>query len=114
ELFGAFGDATAGKVRDRQNWIGGASSGPRDAEFIPPPPELVPELLDDLSRFMARDDLPPVAQAAVAHAQFETIHPFADGNGRVGRCLISVVFRRRGLGQRLIPPVSLVLAARRD
>ena len=65
----------------------------------------------DLVAFVNRTDLPPVVQAAVAHAQFETIHPFADGNGRVGRALVHVVLRRRGLAPRYVPPVSLVLAA---
>jgi Fic family protein len=104
-------DAIAGKIRDRQNWIGGDSDTPRKAEFIPPPPEHVESLLADLCEFMGRDDLPAVIQAAIAHAQFETIHPFADGNGRVGRCLIHLVFRRRELAPRYVPPVSLVLAS---
>ena len=60
---------------------------------------------------MNRHDLPAVAQAAIAHAQFETIHPFADGNGRTGRCLIHVIFRRRALAPLFVPPVSVVLAA---
>ncbi|MCE9634276.1 MAG: Fic family protein [Planctomycetes bacterium] len=102
--------AIAGKIRGSQNWIGGRSDGPLDAEFVPPPPELVPELLDDLAQFCSRDDLPTVLQAAIAHAQFETIHPFADGNGRVGRCLIHVVLRRGGHAGRFVPPVSLALA----
>lgn len=109
-LFSAFEDASAGKLRTEQNWIGGASSSPRDAEFVPPPPAYVPELLEDLARFIARDDLPPVVQAAIAHAQFETIHPFADGNGRVGRCLIHAILIRRGVTPRVVPPISLVLA----
>ncbi len=62
--------------------------------------------------FVSRDDLPAVAQAAIAHAQFETIHPFVDGNGRVGRCLIHVILRRRGVAPRFVPPVSIVLASR--
>jgi Fic family protein len=66
--------------------------------------------LDDLFRFMAREDLPAIVQAAIIHAQFETIHPFADGNGRVGRALIHTVLRRRDLAPRFVPPVSLVLA----
>lgn len=78
---------------------------------MPPPPERVKELMEDLVAFMNRGDLPPVVQAAIAHAQFEIIHPFADGNGRVGRALIHVVLRRRGLAPRYVPPVSLVLAA---
>lgn len=110
ELFGAFGDPQAGELRAEQNWIGGMASGPREAEFIPPPPEHVPELLEDLCRFLERQDLPAVAQAALAHAQFETIHPFADGNGRVGRCLIHVVLRRRTVAPTYVPPVSLILA----
>ncbi|MGH3032321.1 MAG: Fic family protein, partial [Gaiellaceae bacterium] len=105
-------DRIAGLVRTEQNWIGGEASSPLDAEFVPPPPEEVPALLDDLSAFVSRDDLPPVIQAAVAHVQFETIHPFYDGNGRVGRALIHVVLRRRGVAGRILPPVSLVLAAR--
>ncbi len=109
-LFAAFGDTRAGEIREEQNWIGGASSNPRGAEFVPPPPEFVQSLLDDLCQFMARDDIPAVVQAAVAHAQFETIHPFADGNGRVGRCLIHVVLRRRQVAPRYVPPISLILA----
>ena len=101
----------AGEVRDRQNWIGGNAYNPGRADFVPPPPELVKGLMGDLVAFVNRTDFPPVVQAAVAHAQFETIHPFADGNGRVGRALIHVVLRRRGLAQRYVPPVSLVLAA---
>lgn len=110
ELFSAFGDERAGQLREEQNWIGGASSGPRDAEFVPPPPEYVANLLDDLCDYLDRDDLPAVMQAAIVHAQFETIHPFADGNGRVGRCLIHVVLRRRGVAPSFVPPVSLILA----
>jgi len=111
-LFEAFGGHSGGKLREEQNWIGGASSSPRDAEFVPPPPERVPALLKDLCAFLERDDLPAVVQAAIAHAQFETIHPFADGNGRVGRCLIHVVLRRRGVAPNYVPPISLVLGSR--
>jgi Fic family protein len=104
----------AGVVRVTQNWLGGSQFSPRGAEFIPPPPELVESLLADLAKFMNREDMPAVQQAAIAHAQFETIHPFGDGNGRVGRCLIHVVLRRRGVAPRYVPPISLVLAARAD
>ena len=100
----------AGRIREEQNWIGGSSYNPCSAAFVPPPPELVHELMDDLCSFCNNDDLPAVAQAAVAHAQFETIHPFADGNGRTGRALIQVLLRRRGLAKRVLPPVSLILA----
>ncbi len=101
----------AGELRDTQNWIGGNAYNPGRADFVPTPPERVKDLMHDLVAFMNRTDLPPVVQAAIAHAQFETIHPFADGNGRVGRALIHVVLRRRGLAPRYVPPVSLVLAA---
>jgi Fic family protein len=101
----------AGQPRERQNWIGGNAYNPGRADFVPPPPERVRDFMEDLVVFMNRTDVPPVVQAAIAHAQFETIHPFADGNGRVGRALIHVVLRRRGLAPRYVPPVSLVLAA---
>ena len=71
---------------------------------------LVEELLDDLCAFCNDDAIPAVAQAAIAHAQFETIHPFVDGNGRTGRALIHVILRRRGLAPTFVPPISLVLA----
>jgi Fic family protein len=105
--------AHPGKLRTQQNWIGGrVLTSPYDARYIPPPESEVEPLVEDLVRFLNRDDIPAVAQAAIAHAQFETIHPFIDGNGRVGRCLIHVVLRRRGLATRFVPPVSVVLAAR--
>ena len=100
----------AGRVREVQNWIGGSGYNPCSASFVPPPPELLHELLDDLMGFCNDDSLPTLAQAAVAHAQFETIHPFADGNGRTGRALIHMILRRRGLGLRILPPVSLIMA----
>jgi Fic family protein len=103
----------AGQIRTEQNWIGGGVT-PRLAHFIPPPPEDVPGLLDDLVSFSNREDLSAVTQAAIAHVQFETIHPFADGNGRVGRCLIHVILRRQGLSRRIVPPISVVLAANAD
>jgi Fic family protein len=99
-----------GKVRNRQNWIGGSSYNPCSAAFVPPPCEYVCELLQDLCRFCNDDSLPTIAQTALAHAQFETIHPFIDGNGRTGRALIHVILRRRGLAPGVVPPVSLVLA----
>lgn len=105
-------DAAPGHVREVQNWLGGRLDSPMGAAFIPPPPAEVPALLDDLAQFLARDDIPPLAQAAITHAQFETIHPFIDGNGRVGRCLIHVVLRRTGVAARFVPPVSIVMAAR--
>ncbi len=102
----------AGLLREEQNWIGGNDFNPIGAAYVPPPPEHVGPLLDDLCRFIARDDLAPIAQAAIVHAQFENIHPFVDGNGRVGRALIHTVLRRTGESINYVPPVSLVLAAR--
>lgn len=99
----------AGVLRTEQNWIGGSEYNPLNAAFIPPPPEYVPELLEDLCDFCNADNLPAIAQAAIAHAQFETIHPFADGNGRTGRALIHKILQRRGLA-RITAPISLVLA----
>lgn len=113
-LAGTRDEHLGGVVREEQNWIGGAATSPRDAEFVPPPHELVPALLDDLCAFCNRVDVPASIQAAIAHAQFETIHPFHDGNGRVGRALILAVLRRRGLAPLYLPPVSLVLAGRAD
>jgi Fic family protein len=103
-----------GVIRDRQNWIGGSSYSPCRAEFIPPPPEAVTSLLEDLCQFCNQDELPTIAQAAIAHAQFETIHPFVDGNGRTGRALIHVILRRRGLASDVLPPISLVLSTWSD
>lgn len=99
-----------GVVRRMQNWIGGSSYNPCSAAFVPPPPDTLDALLDDLLAYVNGDDHPALVQAAIAHAQFETIHPFADGNGRTGRALIHVILRRRGLAPRFLPPISLVLA----
>jgi Fic family protein len=102
--------ALGGVVRTQQNWIGGSNFNPCAAAFVPPPPAHVPRLLADLMEFCNGDDLPAVAQAAIAHAQFETIHPFADGNGRTGRALIHLILKRRDLAPQVQPPVSLILA----
>jgi Fic family protein len=107
-------DEYAGKIRTEQNWIGGSRYNPCSAAFVPPPHEQVDELLDDLCAFCNLDSLPAIAQAAIAHAQFETIHPFVDGNGRTGRALSHVILRRRGLSAHVLPPVSLVLATWTD
>jgi Fic family protein len=100
----------AGRIRSAQNWIGGNDYNPCGADFVPPPPEEVVGLLEDLCAFCNDDALSPLAQAAIAHAQFETIHPFDDGNGRTGRALLQVVIRRRGLAPAFVPPISVVLA----
>ena len=101
----------AGVVRTAQSWIGGNDYNPIGAAYVPPPPERVETLLEDLCAFVNRVDLAPIVQAGITHAQFETIHPFADGNGRVGRALVYTVLRRRGEMPNYIPPVSLILAA---
>ena len=102
----------AGEFRQEQGWIGGTS--PVTARYVGPPWQLVKTLVKDLCLFMNRDDLSPVTQAAMAHAQFELIHPFGDGNGRVGRCLIHTILRRRGIAEAYVPPVSIVLGANKD
>lgn len=104
----------AGRLRDSQNWIGGSDYSPRNALYVPPGPARVSELLDDLIAFANRDDLPTMAQAAIAHAQFESIHPFGDDNGRTGRALIGAILRRRGVTPHTVVPVASGLLARRD
>lgn len=103
-----------GRIRTVQNWIGGNDYNPCGADFVPPPPEHVAPLLADLCEAINEDRLPPLVQAALVHAQFETIHPFDDGNGRTGRALIHVVLRRRGVADAYVPPISVVLAKQRD
>lgn len=93
-------------VRQEQVWIGGKSLGPHRAAFVPSHHSRVGAALDDLVRFCARDDLPVLAHVALAHAQFETIHPFTDGNGRTGRALIHVMLRRAQLVRGATVPIS--------
>ena len=101
-------------LREEQGWIGGGSFNPTNAAYVPPPPDRVPELMDDLVAYVNTTYHSPLTQAAVAHAQFETIHPFGDGNGRAGRALIHIVLQRRRLAPRVVPPISLVLATWSD
>jgi len=100
--------------RTVQNWIGGSDFSPRGALCIPPPPETVPGYMDDLVTFADRSDMPALLQAAIAHAQFESIHPFTDGNGRIGRALINTILRRRGATTRVVVPLASALVARRE
>lgn len=87
-----------GELRTSQNWIGPAGSTLNTATFVPPPHHAVPAALGDLETFLhASDDLPPLVKIALAHVQFETIHPFLDGNGRVGRLLITFLLTERGV-----------------
>lgn len=104
----------AGRFRGSQGWIGGNDYNPCGASYVPPPEDRLEELVDDLCAFSNEDLLPPLVQAAIAHAQFETIHPFDDGNGRTGRALVHVLLRRRGLAPAFVPPVSVVLAAEKQ
>ena len=106
--------SSAGQPRTVQNWIGGSDFSPRGALYIPPPPEMVSRYMDDLIAFTDRSDMPALLQAAIAHAQFESIHPFNDGNGRIGRALINTILRRRGTTTRAVVPLASALVARRD
>jgi Fic family protein len=83
-------DKQPGAVRTSQNWIGGTRPG--NAHFVPPPPDAVPAALATLEKWLhGNDSLPPLVKAGLAHVQFETIHPFLDGNGRIGRLLITLL-----------------------
>lgn len=99
-------------IRNVQNWIGGNSYHPLSAEFVPPRRSSVSPLMDDLVSYMNSGAHAPLVQAGIVHAQFETIHPFRDGNGRVGRALIHTVLVRRGLTRRAVLPISPVLLTR--
>ncbi|MFT3969341.1 MAG: Fic family protein [Micropruina sp.] len=98
--------ATAGRWRTQQVWIGTSSDSPAGAEFVPPHHSRIEAAMRDLVEFLARDDLPVLLQAALAHAQFETVHPFADGNGRTGRALLHALLKGKGLATRLTVPIS--------
>ncbi|MEW5897466.1 MAG: Fic family protein [Nanoarchaeota archaeon] len=87
-----------GEFRKIQNWIGSTNSRPQEAQFVPPPPEEVPHLMEELITYLNTDDrLPLLAKSALMHYQFETIHPFCDGNGRIGRSLIILYFCKKKL-----------------
>jgi Fic family protein len=96
----------AGQWRKGQVWIGPGTAGPRIADYVAPDSDRVPALMNDLTAFMSRDDLPVLALAAAAHAQFETIHPFPDGNGRTGRALVHAILRNRALTRSTTVPIS--------
>lgn len=107
-VHGSLPNDMVGRWRTAQGWIGGSS--PLDAAFVPPPAKVIEGLMHDLIAFSNRNDLDSVTQAAVAHAQFETIHPYADGNGRVGRVIVSWMLAHRE--RVLVPPPLSVLIAR--
>ena len=113
-LAGTRDERFGGVIRTAQNWVGGTGMTPCTADYVPPPPDDVPDLLADLCEYISGDEHPALVQAALAHVQFETIHPFADGNGRTGRALIHLILRRRRLAPRFVPPISLILASHAD
>ena len=103
--------ADPGHFRTEQVWIGGSSASPHSASFVPPHHSRVEAAINDLCAFIARTDVPLLAQAAIAHAQFETIHPFNDGNGRTGRALVHAMLKQAGATTRATIPVSAGLLA---
>ncbi|GAA4752362.1 Fic family protein [Gordonia alkaliphila] len=104
----------AGRWRAEAVWIGGSSIGPHDADYVAPQAAHVPDLIHDLIHFTRRTDLPALAQIALAHAQFETIHPFPDGNGRTGRALLQAMLMALGLTRNVTVPVSAGLLTDTD
>ncbi|NQX29134.1 Fic family protein [Microbacteriaceae bacterium VKM Ac-2854] len=103
-----------GRWREEQVWIGGGSVSPHNATFVPPHHDRVPELMTDVMAFARRLDLPVIAHTAIAHAQFETIHPFPDGNGRTGRALVQAMLRAGGVTTNVTVPVSAGLLSDTD
>ncbi len=103
-----------GEFRQSQNWIGGTRPG--NALFVPPPPGDVLDLMSDLERFLHEEEsgLPPIVKAALAHVQFETIHPFLDGNGRLGRLLITLYLCEQGVLEEPLLYLSLYLKTHRQ
>lgn len=100
-----------GEFRRSQNWLGGTR--PANAHFVPPPPHRVEECMADLERFMHQDDIPSLVKAALVHVQFETIHPFLDGNGRTGRLLIALLLHNEGVLRQPLLYLSLYLKTHR-
>ncbi len=101
-------------LRQEQNWIGGSGYSPLHAAFVPPPEEYVVPLMEDLLTYVNESEHPPLLKAAIAHAQFETIHPFVDGNGRTGRALIHAILKRDGITERAVLPISTVFSTSKD
>lgn len=101
-----FDSIEAGRFRTQQVWIGPGEAGPRTADFVAPHHRRIAGAIADLVRFVKRQDVPVLIQVAVAHAQFETIHPFPDGNGRTGRALAQSILRNKGLVRSTAVPIS--------
>ncbi len=100
------GESYGGTLRREQVWIGGGPYSPHAAAYVPPQHTRVPAYLDDLVAFAARDDVVPIVKAAIVHAQFESVHPFIDGNGRTGRVLLHKLLRDAGVLSHVTLPVS--------
>lgn len=100
------GESFGGELRREQVWVGGTPYSPHGAHYVPPTWQRVPEYLDDIVAFISREDIDPIVQATVAHAQFETVHPFIDGNGRTGRVLLHKILRRSGVLLHVTLPLS--------
>lgn len=113
-LMGESNPNQAGKIRTEPVWIGGSTTGPHGADYVAPNAQHLPALIEDLINFCHRTDLPALVQVAIAHAQFETIHPFTDGNGRTGRALVQVLLHRLGLTKSIMVPVSAGLLKNTD
>ncbi len=107
------GRRRAANYRAVQTWLGGSDLWPTGADYVPPRPERIPALMDDVVEFCARTDVDPIAQSAVAHAQLLSIQPFEYANGRAARALINGVWRRRGLTAALVVPISAAIAGDR-
>lgn len=97
---------TPGRWRSQPTWIGPRSDSPVGAEYVPPCPTRVPALMDDLVAFARRTDVSPLVSTAIAHAQFETVHPFSAGNGRVGRAFVHAMLTARGVTRDVVAPLS--------
>ncbi len=108
-------DAQPGELRTKQNWIGPPGSSPATADYLPPPPERTRVLMEGLLRYVRADSLePPLIRGGLAHAQFETIHPFLDGNGRIGRLLVTLMLARSGVLRRPVLYLSYFFLKHRD
>ncbi|MGB5683080.1 MAG: Fic/DOC family N-terminal domain-containing protein, partial [Polyangiales bacterium] len=106
-------DKQPGKIRRTQNWIGGTRPG--NAIFVPPPPNLLDGLLSDFERYIhAADELPPLVRAGLLHLQFETIHPYLDGNGRIGRLLVTLLLEEWNLLSQPLLYLSLFFKQNRE
>lgn len=102
---------TPGEFRNEQVWIGTRSDSPIGAEFVPPHHSRVADLVEDLTEFAGRTEVPAMTAIAITHAQFETIHPYTDGNGRTGRAIVQAMLRQRGITRNVAVPVSAGLLA---